>query len=101
MISIEEKISTLIDAGYYSDRDHLFKSAFRAMLEYEPSLKIVIAIELYKKEKVSLGKASEIAGLSREEFKEILKSRGISRKIGMVSLEEMNKGIEIIMEENK
>ncbi|MFQ6055383.1 MAG: UPF0175 family protein [Methanosarcinales archaeon] len=98
MISLDEKISSLIDSGYFTNKDQLFKSAFRTLLEFDPSIKIVIAIELYKKEKISLGKASEIAGLSREEFKDILRSRGISRKIGMVSIEEMNKGVNLILQ---
>lgn len=36
-----------------------------------------IAISLYEKGKVSLGKAAEIAGLSQEEFIETLKEKGI------------------------
>lgn len=36
-----------------------------------------IAISLYGKKKVSLGKAAEIAGLSQEEFIEILREKGI------------------------
>lgn len=37
-----------------------------------------IGIRLYEKEKVSLGKASEIVGISQEEFIEILREKGIS-----------------------
>lgn len=37
-----------------------------------------IAISLYKKRKVSLGKAADIAGLSQEEFIEKLRAKGIS-----------------------
>jgi hypothetical protein len=36
-----------------------------------------IAITLFKKQKVSLGKASEIAGLTREELIDVLQSSGI------------------------
>lgn len=36
-----------------------------------------IAISLYEKGKVSLGKAAEIAGLSQEEFTETLREKGI------------------------
>jgi predicted HTH domain antitoxin len=43
-------------------------------------LKVNAAIELYKEE-VSLSKASEIAGVTTIEFKDILGKRGIMREI--------------------
>lgn len=39
--------------------------------------RLPIAIRLYEKGKVSLGKASEVAGLSQEDFMEILREKGI------------------------
>ena len=43
--------------------------AFRAMIEAKPSVKMEMAAELYKSEKVSLSRAAEIAGTSIEGFK--------------------------------
>ncbi|NPV62180.1 MAG: UPF0175 family protein [Methanotrichaceae archaeon] len=47
-----------------------------------PGLRIEIAIDLYKNEKVSLWKAAEIAGLCMEEFKDLLASRSIKIEVG-------------------
>ncbi|KXA89119.1 hypothetical protein AKJ66_02800 [candidate division MSBL1 archaeon SCGC-AAA259E22] len=40
-----------------------------------------IAVNLYKKGKVTEGRAAEIAGISREEFKEILERRGTRKTV--------------------
>jgi predicted HTH domain antitoxin len=57
-------------------------------------MKIDAAIELYTEEKVSLGKAAEIAGMNIIQFKEVLGNRGIIRKIGSGSVKELENNIE-------
>ncbi len=44
----------------------------------EEELKLLLAIKLFEDGRVSLGKASEIAGYSEKAFAEILLHRGIS-----------------------
>ncbi len=53
----------------------------RALLEKKPELRREIAVYLYKKGEVSLWKASEIARMNLEEFKEVLSRRGIKIKV--------------------
>ncbi|EEB74770.1 UPF0175 family protein [Thermococcus sp. AM4] len=45
--------------------------------ELERAVRLYLAIELYREGVVSLGKAAEIAGLSRWEMMELLASKGI------------------------
>ncbi len=49
------------------------------------------AIELYKKEEVSLSKAAELAGMTTIEFKDILGKRGFIREIEARPTEEIDK----------
>ena len=44
----------------------------------EPELKILLAGELYERQKLSLGQASEMAGLSKRAFIEIIGKYGFS-----------------------
>jgi predicted HTH domain antitoxin len=44
----------------------------------EPELKIILAGELYERERLSLGQAAELAGLSKRAFIEILGKFGFS-----------------------
>ena len=93
---IEKEIRALIKYGYYGSIDEAVKDAFRTLLNAKPELRIAAAVELYKEEEVSLGKAAEIAGVTTIEFKDILADRGIRREVSSRSVEELEKGVELI-----
>ena len=93
---IEKEIRALIKSGYYGSVDEAVKDAFRTLLNVKPDLRTVAAVELYKEGEVSLGKAAEIAGVTTIEFKDILADRGIRREVGSRSVEELEKGVELI-----
>lgn len=93
---IEKGIRALIKCGYYTSIDEAVRDAFRTLLNAKPDLRTVAAIELYKDGAVSLGKAAEIAGVTTIEFKDILADRGIRREVGSRSVEELEKGVELI-----
>ncbi|MBK7385769.1 MAG: UPF0175 family protein [Methanothrix sp.] len=82
MASANDEIDALMRTEIYKSREELLKDALRALLYMKPGLRIEIAIDLYKNEKVSLWKAAEIAGLCMEEFKDVLASRSIKVEVG-------------------
>jgi predicted HTH domain antitoxin len=47
--------------------------------EIEPRLRTELAVSLYAQEILSFGKASELAGVSRATFADLLAQRGIER----------------------
>ena len=71
-------IEVLVESGEYSSGGDVLKDTFRVFLENKPEKKTVIGIELYRRGHVSLMRASEIADMDFENFKEILTGRGIS-----------------------
>lgn len=76
-----EKVDGLIAEGKFTSRSDVFRTSFRLMLEEKPEYKIDVAVYLYKKGKISIGRAVEIAGMSREEFNEVLERRGIKKTV--------------------
>jgi predicted HTH domain antitoxin len=58
-------------------------------------VRLYLAIELYREGKISLGKATEIAGVTKWEMLEILASKGIPIQYDVKDLE---KDIEILEE---
>jgi predicted HTH domain antitoxin len=64
----------------------------------QPALKLEIALSLYEREEVSLGRAAEMAGISREQMKELLAARGIERKYPQRSQEEVDRDVELLLE---
>jgi len=77
----DKEIDSLIRLKLYKDRESLIRDAFRALLELKPSLRIEAAIDLYRKKEISLWSAAERAGMNLEEFKDILRGRGIKVEV--------------------
>ncbi len=87
----EKEMESLIRLKLYKDREELIRDAFRALLELKPALKIESAIDLYKRGEISLWSAAEVAGLSLEEFKESLASRGVRIEVSSTRKESNNR----------
>jgi predicted HTH domain antitoxin len=96
--TLAQRVNVLIDQGIFEDEESLKNTAYRSLLILRPELKLEIALSLYKQEEISLGKAAEIVGISREELKEIMASRGIERRIPVLSSEDVAAGVNRLLE---
>jgi len=76
---------TAISVDFPRDLVHILKIRDK---ELPKVLKEMIAVELYKEGLVSLGKAAEIAGVSKWEMFEILASKKVPLKYGVDDLKE-------------
>lgn len=94
---LDEFDEILVDIGKYPNKEELMKDALRALLRAKPELKKEIAVELFRKGAVSLSRAAEIYGSNIEDFKELLKERGIKIKIPHIPIEEIDKEVEYIL----
>lgn len=92
----EEEIEGVIDAGYYSNKSEVVRDALRLFFEQKQMLRVMAAIELFKKRKVSLARAAELAGLTSIEFKELLMERGIKIEIFKKSFKESKKQMDLL-----
>ena len=90
-INTNEEFDILVEKGYYPSKSELIKDAFRALLNTNSELKISLSIELFLKGTISIGRASELAGLTIIEFKDILAGRGIVRETEGKTAKEMDK----------
>jgi Arc/MetJ-type ribon-helix-helix transcriptional regulator len=75
--AMNEGIEVLIESGEYTSRSDVLRDAFRVFLENKPEKKTLIGIGMYRRGRVSLVRAAEIAGMDFESFKEVLVDRGI------------------------
>lgn len=94
---IREGVESLTASGYYTGKEDIFKDAFRALLEIKPELRLIISIDLYKKGRASLNRIAEIAGITTEEMKEILVSRGIKIRRSIIKVGERRKKAEKLL----
>lgn len=98
---LEKEINVLLEKGFYKSKEELIDDACRTLLRNRPQFRMEVAISLYEKEEVSLSKASEIAGVCIEEFKESLKDRGFSVKVPPIAKEELDEQISLILKVSK
>ncbi len=89
--NLSEEFDILVKKGYYPSKSDLVRDAFRALLNTKADLRISLAIVLYLKEKVSLARAAELAGMTTIEFKEVMAGRGIVRRTEGRSVKEIDK----------
>jgi len=86
----EDKIEAVVDEGWYSSKSDVIRDALRVLFNTKSNLNISAAIGMYKKGKVTLSRAAEIAGMDPISFKEILIDRGIPIEVSVDSVEEMD-----------
>lgn len=91
---VKREIDALVRAGYYSSKSDVVKDALRTFLSEKRNLRLAAAVELYRREEVSLGKAAEIADVPLVEFKEILASQG-HRRVLTVTKQEARRADEL------
>jgi predicted HTH domain antitoxin len=96
---VDEGIKILIHSRLYSSKDELLEDAFRNMMETRPEIRLNVALELYRNKNISLGRGAEIAKIPIEEFKRILKDRGISIITEAPSREKLDSEVRAILGE--
>ncbi|MFQ6057853.1 MAG: UPF0175 family protein [Anaerolineae bacterium] len=77
-----------VEARLYESEEAVVQDALKSLLRERPQLRIELAIHRYQTEDISLGKAANTAGVSFEQMKEILLSRGIQLRMGPETQEE-------------
>jgi predicted HTH domain antitoxin len=89
-------IEVLVESGEYPSGSDVLTDAFRVFLENKPEKKTLIGTELYRHGQVSLMRASEIAGMDFESFKEVLTDRGIRIRTATPTEKELAEEIEYL-----
>ena len=79
---MKERVEAVVKSGTYADETELYEDAIRTLFEVKTDLRMIAAVELYKEGEVSLGKASEIAGVNVVQFKDVLAQKRITRWVG-------------------
>ena len=92
------EIEYLLKIGAYRTEGEVLKDALRQLLLSRPGYRIDIAVKLYTDDKISLGKAAELAGMSFDEMKDVLVQRGIKPKLGIATISEALDEIDVLKE---
>jgi len=85
---VKDDIAVLQSAGAYTSEEDVLRDALQALLSERPELRLELAVAKYRDGAISLNRAAEVAGLSAEEFKQALDTRGERRPGSFLSEEE-------------
>jgi predicted HTH domain antitoxin len=72
-----KEVEALLRTGLYESREEVIADAIRNLLLNNKPLRLELAIDLFRTDEVSLGRAAEIAGIDRWHFQEVLCERHI------------------------
>ena len=98
MMAMLQRMDLLVERRIFDSEESLIASAYRSLLTLQPGLKLEMALSLYEREEISLGRAAELAGLSREQVKEILAARGMERKLVERTREQLDQDVRLVLE---
>ena len=90
----ELELNALVKAGVFRNRTEAVKEALRLLFASRPQLNVEAAIQLYREGQVTLGRAAEIAGITRWEFETLLMDRSIARSVTSDPTEELERQVE-------
>ena len=93
----ELQLEALLTAGIFHSKGEAIEEAFRTLFATRPQLRVEAAIQLFKEGEVTLGRAAEIAGLTRWELEVILADRGIARVVECDSAENLERQVETLL----
>lgn len=86
---IKEDADLYVKSGYFDNRSELIREALREYLQKLQKHGLSVAVDLYRRGDISLGKASEIAGVGYEKMKAILAEKEIPLNRGPRSRNEL------------
>ena len=95
----EMQLKALLKAGIFRNRGEAIEEAVRTLFMTRPQLKVEAAIQLFREGEVTLGRAAEIAGLTRWEFDTLLADRGITRSVECDSAAELESQVQSLLAE--
>ena len=78
---VGEEIAAIVRAGCFPSAEDAVREAVQTLLAVNPHLRREAAIRRYLDEEITLGRAAELAGMTRWRFRELLAQRGITMVI--------------------
>jgi predicted HTH domain antitoxin len=75
--TLDDELEAVAAVGAYGSSREVMAHALEVLLIANPSLRVEMAINLWQQEKISLGRAIEIAQIGRERFRQELAARGL------------------------
>ena len=95
---MKEEVEAIPKTGLYASTSEFIRDAIRAYFAVRRDIRVAVAIELYNENKISSGRAAEIADVSYDDMKKILMERKVWKEN---SIEKTKEATQTIMKRMK
>ncbi len=89
-----QELAAIVRAGCFSSEAEALHEALQTLLAVRPQLRVEAAIQRYLDEEITLGRAAEIAGVTRWRFQELLAQRGVRLTVEARPAQELDDAVE-------
>jgi predicted HTH domain antitoxin len=93
---IDQELSAVVRAGCFASEEEARREAAQTLFAVKPHLRVEAAIRRYLDEEITLGRAAELAGVTRWRFQELLAQRGIRITVVARPAKELDEAVERI-----
>jgi predicted HTH domain antitoxin len=93
---VGDEIAAVVRAGCFPSEEDAVREAVQTLFAVNPHLRREAAIRRYLDEEITLGRAAELAGMTRWRFRELLTKRGIQMEIEARLTKELDESVERI-----
>ena len=88
------EIAAIVRAGCFPSEEDALREAAQTLLAVNPHLRREAAIRRYLDDEITLGRAAELAGMTRWRFREQLAQRGIPWEVEARSPKDLDRSVE-------
>lgn len=92
----DQELSAIVRAGCFASKEDALREAVQMLFAVKPQLRVEAAVRRYLDEEISLGRAAELAGVTRWRFQELLAQRGARVTITARPVKELDEAVERI-----
>src|SRR6266567_9208080 len=89
-----QELSAVVRAGCFASEDDAIREAVQMLFAVKPQLRLEAAIRRFLDEEITLGRAAELAGVSRWRLRELLAQRGLPDEIEARPARELDEAVE-------
>ena len=93
---INKELEAIVRAGCFASEEEALREAVQVLFAVKPHLRLEAGIRQYLDEEITLGRAAELAGVTRWRFQELLAQRGIHLTIEGRPARELDEAVERI-----
>lgn len=96
MVETNKELAAVVRAGCFSTEEEAVQEAVQTLFAVKPHLRLEAAIRRYLDEEITLGRAAELAGVTRWRFQELLAQRGIRITVEARPAKELDEAVKRI-----